>query len=74
MLFNLIPISPLDGEKIAESLLPPAWAERFARFQPYGPIFLMLIVFVAPRLGVDIIGWIMNPAIAGLQRLLLGVS
>jgi Zn-dependent protease len=74
MLFNLIPISPLDGEKIAEFLLPPTWADRFARIQPYGPIILLIIVFVGPRFGVDIIGSIMNPAIQGLTRLLLGAA
>jgi Zn-dependent protease len=74
MLFNLIPISPLDGEKIAEFLLPPSWADKFARIQPYGPIILLIIVFVGPRFGIDIIGSIMNPAIQGLTRLLLGVS
>jgi Zn-dependent protease len=74
MLFNLLPISPLDGEKIAEFLLPPSWAEKYARFQPYGPILLLLIVFVGPRFGIDIIGALINPAMAGLQKILLGVS
>lgn len=74
MLFNLIPLAPLDGEKIAEFLLPPKLAEGFARIQPYGPIILMVLVFGAPLVGVDIIGWIMNPALSGLQRIILGVS
>ncbi|KAF0111131.1 MAG: peptidase M50 family protein [Chloroflexi bacterium] len=73
MIFNLIPISPLDGEKILEFLLPTEWAERYAQLRPYGPILLMLIIFVAPRFGVDIIGSIMNPAINLFKQVLLGV-
>jgi Zn-dependent protease len=72
MLFNLIPIAPLDGEKILEFLLPPAWAEKFNQIQPFGPIILLALLFVAPRFGFDLIGWVMTPALNGLQKILLG--
>jgi len=29
-------------------------------------------LFVLPRFGIDIIGWVMNPALAGLSRILIG--
>jgi Zn-dependent protease len=36
MVFNLIPLPPLDGGQIALQLLPPDWAARLAAVRPYG--------------------------------------
>ena len=45
MLLNLIPIPPLDGGRIAVSLLPSRPALTFARLEPYGfPILIVLLV------------------------------
>lgn len=74
MLFNLIPISPLDGDKIADYFAPPPLAQLRARVRPYGPILLLLILFIPPRFGVDTLGWMMVPALPNLWRLLLGGS
>lgn len=73
MIFNLIPLSPLDGEKVLEFLLPQEWADQYARLRPYGPLLLLVIVFILPRFGVDIVNSVMNPIIQGLQFVLLGV-
>ena len=56
MLFNLIPVAPLDGDKIAEYFLPPSMARYLEMIRPYGPMILIIIVFVLPYLGIDIIG------------------
>ena len=72
MLFNLIPVAPLDGEKILEYLLPEPLRSGFMKIQPYGPIILLVLMFVLPRFGIDIISWVMNPALSGLSRLLIG--
>jgi len=74
MLFNLIPIAPLDGEKIAEYFFPPSWARVLDRIRPYGPLILLAVVFIGPRFGVNLIGWIMGPALNTLLNLLLGVQ
>lgn len=74
MLFNLIPIAPLDGEKVAGSLLPDNWARTLDNIRPYGPLILMAIVFIGPWLGVDIIGWLMGPPINAIMKVLIGVS
>ena len=45
MVLNLLPIPPLDGGRIAVSLLPMKFAIPFARIEPYGfPILLALIL------------------------------
>jgi Zn-dependent protease len=43
--FNLIPIPPLDGGRIAISLLPPRQAYQYSRLEPYG-IFIVLILWM----------------------------
>lgn len=72
MLFNLIPVAPLDGEKILEFLLPEPLRNGFIKIQPYGPLILLVLMFVLPRFGIDIISWFMNPALSGLSKLLIG--
>jgi len=72
-LFNLIPVAPLDGEKILDAILPPAAAQVFDRIRPYGPLILLALVFVGPALHLDILGFIIGPALNGIYRLLLGV-
>ena len=45
-LFNLIPLAPLDGSKVALGLLPKNIAYRLARFEHYGPRILMGIIML----------------------------
>jgi len=71
--FNLIPISPLDGEKILGSLLPARMQAGYERFQSFGPILLLALLFVLPLIGIDVITSIMNPTVNGLLHVLLGV-
>ncbi|MEN6522259.1 MAG: site-2 protease family protein, partial [Anaerolineaceae bacterium] len=73
MLFNLIPLAPLDGEKIIEHLLPESWNMGFQRIRPYSTLILLLIIFVLPMIGVDIFGWIITPVLTNLYKLLLGI-
>ena len=72
MVFNLLPVAPLDGEKVLEFLLPTQWVDSYTRFKPYGPLVLLVIIFILPRLGVDVLNSIMNPIIMGLSKILLG--
>jgi Zn-dependent protease len=73
MLFNLIPIAPLDGDKIAEYFFPPRWANALERIRPYGPVLLIVLVFLGPLVGIDLLGMILYPPMTTLARLLIGV-
>lgn len=42
--FNLFPLPPLDGGRIAVSLLPRNLAYRFAQIEPYGMIIIVLLL------------------------------
>ena len=72
MLFNLIPLAPLDGEKIIDYFLPPSWQRIFENIRPYGPIILIAIVVFLPYFGIDIIGWIIRPPLLLMLRFLAG--
>ncbi len=72
MLFNLIPLAPLDGDKIAAHFFPPSWARTLEDIRPYGPVILLALLFVAPIFGLDIIGGIIRPPLILLLRLLTG--
>ena len=54
MIFNLIPIPPLDGSKILLEFLPYRARESFYRFERYFGLILILLVYVGtltPILG-----------------------
>jgi Zn-dependent protease len=56
-LFNLLPIPPLDGGRIAVGLLPLGLARIWARLERAGILIVLLVVFVLPRLiGIDPVG------------------
>lgn len=44
-IFNLIPIPPLDGSHVLESLLPPQMAEAYAQIRPFGFLILLALVY-----------------------------
>jgi Zn-dependent protease len=64
MVFNLIPIPPLDGSKIITPLLPYHLQERFLRLEPYG-MFLVVFFMI---MGMELI-WL---AVSLLFRLIVG--
>lgn len=71
MLFNLIPIYPLDGEKILMGLLPPRWGDNLLRLRPFGTLILAVLLFILPRTGVDLIRMVITPVYGLLLNLLL---
>ena len=57
MVLNLLPILPLDGGRIAVSLLPNRLAYGYSRLEPYGFPILLLLLFT------NTLGIILNPAV-----------
>lgn len=46
MVLNLIPLPPLDGGRVAVSLLPQPYAYRFSKIEPYGMFILIGILLI----------------------------
>jgi Zn-dependent protease len=49
--FNLFPLPPLDGGRIAVGLLPNVLGKRLARLEPYGIIILIGLLILLPLFG-----------------------
>lgn len=65
--FNLIPIPPLDGSRIAVAVLPPEWGQYILRLEPFGIMIVLLLSFVG------VLGFLMMPPTFFLERLILGL-
>lgn len=72
MLFNLIPLAPLDGEKIAAYFAPPSIARVLETISPYGPVILLALVFIGPRFGLNFFGIVIGEPLRNLFYLLVG--
>lgn len=72
MLFNLIPIAPLDGEKVAMYFAPTSWKRSLERIRPYGPVILIGLFVIGPYFGINILGFLLGPPHQFLMRLLIG--
>ncbi len=52
--FNLLPLPPLDGGRIAVGLLPNPLFSLLAGLEPYGMIILIGLLFILPMIGAQI--------------------
>ncbi len=69
LLFNLIPIPPLDGSRVLTWLLPPRWASVMDRMEYFGGAGMMLILYLLSRLGI--LSLFIGPAMDFMIRALL---
>lgn len=68
-IFNLLPVSPLDGFKIVAGFLPKHLAYQWEDLESYGLLFLLLMLF--PMAGGSLLTNIMNPLLNFILTLLL---
>jgi Zn-dependent protease len=75
--FNMLPIPPLDGGRVAVGLLPNVLAYPLSRLEPYGMLILIGILIVLPLAGsqfglnLDVISAIVRTSTGYVIRLLL---
>jgi Zn-dependent protease len=78
--FNMLPLPPLDGGRVAVGLLPDALALPLARLERYGMLILLLFLFVIPYVGeqighdFNILSWLIGGPTEALIRLVLVVT
>ena len=78
--FNLLPLPPLDGGRIAVGLLPDSLARPLSRVEPYGIYVLIGALFLLPYLGaklgmdLNIFSWLVGTPFRFLLELIATVT
>lgn len=72
MVFNLLPIPPLDGSKVVAFLIPARYSQQLASYYQYGPLILLGIIIIERITNIPIISPIIISIIEKLA-LLIGI-
>lgn len=67
MVLNLLPLPPLDGGRMAVSLLPHNLAYQFSRLEPYGFMILLVLMFSG------LLGAVIGPIIIWLKIMIVSI-
>jgi len=79
-IFNMMPIPPLDGGRVAVGLLPRALAMPLSRLEPFGMLILIGLLILLPLAGsqfglnLDVISAILRTTTGYVIRLILIVT
>ena len=71
--FNMLPLPPLDGGRVAVGLLPYPLSMYLARVERYGMLILIMAIFILPwigsQLGIDlgIVQWVIGPVAGRIE-------
>jgi Zn-dependent protease len=68
MIFNLLPLPPLDGGRIALGLLPPRLADKYAGIEQYGFIILLGLMYF------NLLGLFINPPLGLVNSLMYSIA
>jgi Zn-dependent protease len=79
-IFNMLPLPPLDGGRVAVGLLPHALAVPLARLERFGLFIVIGLVFLLPMLGrqigldLNVIYWVIWRPVDWLWPLFEGLA
>jgi Zn-dependent protease len=78
--FNMIPLPPLDGGRVAVGLLPRSLALRLARLERFGLIIIITVLFLVPWLsshlgiGFDPLRWVLGVPVDFMLRVVSAIT
>ena len=78
--FNMIPIPPLDGGRVAVGLLPKYFSYQLAKLERYGFFIIIAALFILPLLGKQIgiplepIHWFIKSISSFLINIIAGIT
>jgi Zn-dependent protease len=64
LVLNLLPLPPLDGGRVAVSLLPHRQAFQLAKIEPYG-MFILIFLAITP-----VLGWVLGPLVGAVYKII----
>lgn len=73
-LFNLLPISPLDGSHVLENILPPTAAQKYRAFSRYGPLILIGVILMDNFTHIGIFNYFLLGPMRYLANIFSGVD
>ena len=78
--FNMVPLPPLDGGRVAVGLLPNVIATRLARVERYGMLIIIGALFILPMLGtqfgidLNVVGWLIGESVDTVIGIILHIT
>jgi Zn-dependent protease len=78
--FNMIPLPPLDGGRVAVGLLPNALAAPLAGLERYGMLIIIGVLFILPIIGaqlgtnLNLVGWLLGGPVDSVIEAILKVT
>ena len=77
--FNMLPLPPLDGGRVAVGLLPAQFAIPLARLEPIGMVVVLGAFFIVPIIGsqlgtsIDVFGTLVGGPANALTRIIFSL-
>lgn len=65
MVFNLIPVPPLDGSRVLYAIAPDPVREFMQKIEPFGIVIVMLLVILVPSFIATVMGGAMDVILQG---------
>lgn len=72
-IFNLIPIPPLDGGRVAVGLLPMPLAVQLDKLSRFGVIPVLVLLVLLPKIGIDVFHWLVEIPVGAVERLIFSL-
>jgi len=78
--FNMMPLPPLDGGRVAVGLIPNVLAVPLARLERYGMLIIIAGLFILPMLGtqlgvdLNVMGWLIGGPVNAVIEVILQLT
>jgi Zn-dependent protease len=72
--FNMIPLPPLDGGRVAVALLPRAWGMKLAGIERYTFMVLLGAMIILPMMHINLFAWVVGIPVEILTHVVATVT
>jgi len=73
MLFNMLPIPPLDGSRVLRAAVPDRYDTQFRAYERFGGLALLGIIIMGQVTGISLIGAVLGPTTRFFFKLFVGI-